>query len=145
MLTSEPTLEMVEKWKRIYRENCDRLNANRRSGEEVNGYFCRNYRYEKLDCPTFRETVKYNILENEPSREKLPKGAVPQIATYRLLDEDVIVGIDLITGFFQVEGEEINRVAEIYDDLFVFRGLDERDVKNCFLVAQYVECLNKKP
>ena len=34
-------------------------------------------------------------------------------------------------------------MAKIYDDLFVFRGLDEKDLENYFLVAQYIECREK--
>lgn len=49
----------------------------------------------------------------------------------------MFVGIDLVSGYFYVEGSE-----EIYDDLFAFRGLDERDLDNFFLVAEYVKCTN---
>ncbi len=83
-------------------------------------------------------------MKNESNREKLPQGAVPQIVAYKAKDSSVLVGIDLVTGFFHIEGKDINRVAEIYDDLFLFRGLDETDIKNYFLVAQYIQCLNNK-
>ena len=144
MLTCEPTLEMLQDWKRTYSENCDKLKPNQRSGEEVNAYFCRKYCFEKFNSSTFCDVVKFNIMENEPNREKLPQGKEPLIVTYKSKDASILVGIDLLTGFFHVEGEDIDRVAEIYDDLFLFRGLDERDLKNYFLVAQYMQCLNSK-
>ena len=144
MLTTEPTIEMIREWKRIYNENRDRLKSNRKSGAEINAYFCNKYRFEKYDSLTFHDVVEFNIMENEPNREKLPQDAVPQIVTYKDKESTILVGIDLVTGFFHIEGKDINRVAEIYDDLFLFRGLDEIDIKNYFLVAQYIQCLNNK-
>ena len=144
MLTTEPTIEMIQEWKCIYNENRDKLNPKRKSGAEINDYFCNKYRFEKLDSLSFHDVVEFNIMKNESNREKLPKGAVPQIVAYKAKDSSVLVGIDLVTGFFHIEGKDINRVAEIYDDLFLFRGLDETDIKNYFLVAQYIQCLNNK-
>lgn len=144
MLTTEPTIEMIQEWKCIYNENRDKLKPNRKSGAEINAYFCNKYRFEKLDSLSFHDVVEFNIMKNESNREKLPQGAVPQIVAYKAKDSSVLVGIDLVTGFFHIEGKDINRVAEIYDDLFLFRGLDETDIKNYFLVAQYIQCLNNK-
>ena len=143
MLTCEPTLEMLREWKRIYNEYRDILTPDRKSGTEVNAYFCRKYSFEKFESSSFNDAVKFNILNNEPNREKLPQGEMPQIVAYRASDCSVLVGIDLITGFFHIEGKDIDRVAQIYDDLFLFRGLDEKDIKNYFLVAQYIQCRNK--
>ena len=143
MLTTEPTIEMIQEWKCIYNENRDKLKPNRKSGAEIND-FCNKYRFEKLDSLSFHDVVEFNIMKNESNREKLPQGAVPQIVAYKAKDSSVLVGIDLVTGFFHIEGKDINRVAEIYDDLFLFRGLDETDIKNYFLVAQYIQCLNNK-
>jgi hypothetical protein len=56
---------------------------------------------------------------------------------YIFLD-DIYVGIDLTSGEFQIECEDINSVIPIYDDLFAFRGLDDDDIQNYFLVAQYL-------
>ena len=83
-------------------------------------------------------------MENEHSREKLPQGLAPQIIAYKSKDSSILVGIDLITGFFHIEGKDIKTVTDIYDDLFLFRGLDEKDLKNYFLVAQYIQCSNNK-
>ena len=144
MLTTEPTIEMIQEWKCIYNENRDKLKPNRKSGAKINDYFCNKYRFEKLYSLSFHDVVEFNIMKNESNREKLPQGAVPQIVAYKAKDSSVLVGIDLVTGFFHIEGKDINRVAEIYDDLFLFRGLDETDIKNYFLVAQYIQCLNNK-
>ena len=143
MLTSEPTIEMIEEWKRVYNEHRDSLKPNRKSGTAINDYFCRKYPFEKFVSQSFSDVVKFNILVNEHEKNKLPQGEMPQIITYKIKNETVLVGIDLITGFFHIEGEDIERVAQIYDDLFLFRGLDEQDLKNYFLVAQYIQCRNK--
>ena len=144
MLTTEPTIEMIQEWKRIYDENRNSLKPNRKSGAEVNDYFCNKYHFEKFDSSTFRDAVKFNIMENEPNREKLPQGVEPKIVSYKDKDSSIIVGIDLISGFFHIEGGNIDKVSEIYDELYLFRGLDEKDIKNYFLVAQYIQCLQKK-
>ncbi len=144
MLTTEPTIEMVQKWKRIYNENRNCLKPNRKSGAEINDYFYHKYCFDKFDSSAFRDVVKFNIIENELNREKLPQDVAPQIVAYKSKDSSILVGIDLITGFFHIEGEDIDRVAEIYDDLFLFRGLDEKDINNYFLVAQYIQCLDNK-
>lgn len=142
MLTTQPTNEMIQEWKRIYEAYHERLKPNRRAGTEVNEYFCDKYSPEAYDDNTFYAIVERNIMDNEPHREKLPNWKLPKIMTYKIKSGTIFVGIDLITGFFHVEGEDIGTVAEIYDDLFVFRGLDEKDIKNYFLVAQYIQCLN---
>ena len=142
MLTTEPTLEMIQEWKRIYNENRATLKPNRKNGAEINAYFCNKYSFEIFDSRRFRDVVRYNVMENEHDRKKLPQGAEPNIIAYKDKGSSILVGIDLVTGFFHVEGKDINKVAEIYDDLFVFRGLDASDLNNYFLVAQYVQCLN---
>ena len=51
----------------------------------------------------------------------------------------VLLGIDLVSGEFFVESRNPEKAAALYDDLFVFRGLDESDLKNDVLVGQYLE------
>lgn len=144
MLTTEPTEEMVKEWKRIHVEYREKLKPNRKTGAQVNEYFISRYSPERYDSDEFASVVEYNIMMNEPNREKLPHGGQPQIETYRIGGGEVIVGIDITTGFIHVECEDVQKAAEIYDDLFLFRGLDEKDIDNFFLTAQYIQCLNKK-
>ncbi|MEN6609365.1 MAG: hypothetical protein ABFC24_00850 [Methanoregulaceae archaeon] len=49
---------------------------------------------------------------------------------------NIIVGLELETAFFMVEGS-----SQLWDELFAFRGLDEEDLNNFYLVAEYVACL----
>ena len=139
MLTSKPTAGMIERWKRTFEENRDKLTPNRKTGIEVDKYFREKYPYEECRDPVFTEVTEFNAM-SEYNAEKLKEGEKLCIVTYKT--GEVLVGIDLTTGFFHIESENTDRVAEIYDDLFVFRGLDEKDLKNFFLVAQYIELKN---
>ena len=144
MLTEEPTEEMVREWRRIHGEYRDRLKPNRKSGAQVEDYFIERYSPERYDSDEFASAVEYNIMMNEHNREKLPEGELPRIVTYKVNGGDILVGIDLATGFIHVESEDMERAAEIHDDLFLFRGLDEKDIDNCFLTAQYIQLTQKE-
>ena len=137
MITSEVTPETLEEWKRIFDLHRSKLSPNRKKGIEVDDYFRNKYTYQRFDSPRFKNVVEHNIVENEHSRRKLPKRMKPDIHTYRV--GDVLVGIDTVSGEFCVECEDIEKVIPVYDDLFVYRGLDEDDLKNYVLVAEYVK------
>ena len=47
-------------------------------------------------------------------------------------------GVELESGFFCIEGSSL-----LWDELYVFRGLDENDIQNYICVAEYISCLNK--
>ena len=57
--------------------------------------------------------------------------------------DDVYAGIDLSTGYFHVESENIEAMDKIYDALFVFRGLNAEDFDNYVIVGQYLELLDR--
>lgn len=143
MLTVEPTAEMIKEWKLLYDKNHDKLKPNRRTGAEVDRYFRDKYAPDRLDASEFRNCVEYNIMMNEPNKEKLPDGVLPEIVAYIIKKYNILVGIDLITGYIHVESEDTDMAAEIYDDLFAFRGLDEKDIENYYLVACYMESIEK--
>ena len=56
-----------------------------------------------------------------------------------IIGSPIYVGMDLITGYFQVEGE----CSLLWDQLFAFRGLDAMDLENYYLVAEYIGCLRR--
>lgn len=141
MLIKEPTSEMIAEWKRIFEKYHSTLTPNRKSGYEVDNYFREKYSYQLFDNAEFQQMVSLDITENDFLRSKLPKGVLPNIQSYQT--GNVFVAIDLCTGEFHVESENIEEAIPIYDDLFVYRGLDEDDLKNYFLVAEYVK-LSKK-
>lgn len=55
---------------------------------------------------------------------------LPNIKSYKT--GNALVGIDLSTGEFHIESENIEEVMPLHDDLFVYRGLDEEDLKTSF-------------
>ena len=128
MLTTEPTLEMLQEWKRLHEKYRPKLTPNRRSGTQV-------------DAEELREMIAAEILENPHHAEKLPEGCVPDVRCY--LSGDVLVGIDLVTGHIHVESEDTERMAKLYDALFLYRGLDEKDLENAFLTAEYVRLVQE--
>ena len=141
MITTELTGEMIAGMKRLCKAHRPALRPNRKSGAEVDGYFRSKYPCQLLDDRAFRAVVAANIMENAHSRAKLRDGTWPDIRCYRA--GDVLVGIDLVSGEFHVEAENIAKAVPIYDDLFAFRGLDEEDLKNFVLVAEYVKLLQE--
>lgn len=137
MLTTEVTTEMIAECKQIFEAHRSVMRPNRKTGREIDKYFRNKYRYQAFDDMKFKKVVEQNITENEFSRNKLPEGVSPVIKSYR--NDDVFVGIDLSSGEFHIESDDINKVIPIWNDLFVYRGLDEADLKNFFLVAEYVK------
>ena len=137
MITQKATRRDVERWRRIYAQNRDRLTPNRISGIELERYFVEKYAPQPFPDADFVSMVEGNLLDNDLHRKKLPAGAQPDVAAYRL-DGEVLVGIDRTTGFFHVECADMQRAAAVWDDLFVQRGLDACDLDNFVTTAQYV-------
>ena len=141
MLTTAPTSEMFEEWKQIFEKYHSSLIPNRKSGIEVDLYFRKKYSHQLFDNSEFREIVSLNITDNHYYRRKLPENTLPDIQCYKT--GTVLVGIDLFTGDFHSESENTEEVIQIYNDLFVYRGLDVEDINNIFLVAEYVKLSQK--
>lgn len=136
MITEKITKNQIEKWKSLYENYNGKLESNRKSGAEIDEYFKGKYAYKSINSEKFKAIVEYNILNNDFSREKL-KGKKPNVNCYAV--GEIYVGIDTVSGEFHVECEDIQKASAIYDDLFLFRGLDETDLKNYVLVGQYIE------
>lgn len=137
MITKKLTKKEIENFKKLFNENAAKLKPNRKSGEEVDKYFNEKYECVTINDKEFINAVKGNLLYlyNELYFDKL-KGKTPEIKCYNA--NGAFVGIDVVSGEFHVECADINKAAAIYDDLFVFRGLDEYDLKNYVLVGQYL-------
>ena len=137
MLTEKISRNMIDEYKKIYEKHRSELRPNRKSGTEIEEYFISKYSPVVLDSYEFRQMISECIVENEFTKKKLLNDSKPQVVSY-ILDENVFVGIDILTGYFHVESEDFEKMKLIHDDLFVFRGLDDMDLKNYFLVAQYI-------
>lgn len=137
MLTEEIRPELIKDYKRIFETYHSSMLPNRKTGREVDRYFRNRYPYQVYENEDFKNIVESNIIENEHSRNKLQNGIKPVIKSY--IVDNVLIGIDFVSGEFHVESKDMNKSIPIYDDLFVYRGLDEEDLGNYFLVAEYIK------
>ncbi len=131
MITSEVTEKQLAEWQDIYMQKKDSLNPNRISGRQLDEYFKSKY------APSYYDNDKFKEIVYQSAKEISGETAISDIATY-LVGNNICVGIDLKSGFFHVESENMEESIPVWDDLFVKRGLNEADLKNCVLVAQYV-------
>lgn len=155
MLTTEPTVEMLAEWRELFAIYKNKLFPNEKTPFEVIEYLKNRYPVDQVTDDIYKQVVSDNIINNEYSRKKLPPAGKPHPVVFILKNEgagkelynnqgdlfrgtDIVVGIDCETGCFLVEGS-----VSLWDELFVFRGLDKYDIENAFLVAEYIKCLKK--
>lgn len=132
MIISEVTREQLEKWQILHNFWKGRLTANRISGTELDEYFKEKYNPVVNDNESFRMAVYLN------SKAYSPDADISDIRTY-ILENEVYVGIDISTGYFHVECEDITCTVPVWDDLFIKRGLSFADMNNYVLTGQYLE------
>lgn len=142
MITTKLSNEKLKEYRKLYIECRNSLKPNRKSGQEVDRYFVDTYNATRVENPIFKKVVEYNILTNDFKLKKLSRDARPSVNVY--LVDDALVGIDVVSGEFHVECSDIDRMSEIYDNLFAFRGLDKDDLKNFVLVGEYIKCTQKR-
>jgi hypothetical protein len=155
MLTREVTPEMVASWKETFDRYRSQLSPDKKTGAEMIAYIRHRYPVTELSDETRIQVVTDNVALNECHARKLPKGKSPRARVFsienaaggKILYEDqddifrgipIFVGIELETAFFLVEGS-----SRLWDELFVFRGLDNDDLANYYLVWEYISCLKK--
>ena len=134
MITAEVTSVQIENWKKIYFENKNKLVENRISGKALDNYFVEKYHPIKEAPSQFVDIVILNARENNEQE--------PIVSAYELVG-NIYVGIDLNSGFFQVECEDVDKMKAIWDDLFLARGLSEKDIDNYVIASQYILLQNK--
>ncbi len=151
----EPTPEMVRTWRETYDTYRPKLNPNNKPIQDVIAYLKQNYPVRERTEKELLQVVTENVTLNEYSAHKIPPGKTPfphvfQIenngkgkSLYENQDQickgcTIIVGFELESGYFMVEGS-----SRLWDELFVYRGLDEDDLNNYYLVAEYVACILK--
>lgn len=161
MLTQEPTKEMLEEWKSVWTQYNGNLKPNRKSGKELLDYLQKKYVLTEMHEKEAADAVIINVTMNEPYAEKLSGSMTPLPKTFFLENAGngeilykrekrdpadvwgeeiarIFVGIDMVTGFFMVEGSTM-----LWDEIYAFRGLDEKDLQNYVCVAQYISCLQR--
>lgn len=142
MITTKLSNEKLKEYRKLYIECRNSLKPNRKSGQQVERYLVDNYNAVRIEHSVFQKVVEDNILTNDFKLKKLSRDARPSVNVY--LVDDVLVGIDVVSGEFHVECRDIDRMSEIYDNLFAFRGLDKDDLKNFVLVGEYIKCTEKR-
>ncbi len=155
MLTRKVTPEIVKEWKETAARYRPRLRPNRKPGTEIIAYLTGKYPVRELPVESVSETIADNLLLNEFNAGKLPADTSPEAVGFLIENtgagkhfyetqdaifrgNPIIVGVELNSGYFMVEGSSL-----LWDELFAFRGLDEEDLKNYYLVAEYVACLRR--
>ncbi len=155
MLTRKVTPELVTTWKETAKTFRPLLQANKKTGPEILAYLTGKYPVREFTTDTLRDVVEDNILSNECHARKMPAGKTPEVYgfvientgtgkhLYETQDElfrgrAIIGGVELHSGYFMVEGSSL-----LWDELCAFRGLDEDDLENFYMVAEYVGCLRR--
>lgn len=161
MITQEVTPQMLAEWKHTFEKYKDLLRPNRKSGAEILAYLQSNYALTEITDPQALTVISDNVSMNPFNAEKLPCGQEPLPKAFYLenvgnggkfyLSENrddpdlwgaeitkIFVGIDLCSGFYIVEGSTM-----LWDELCAFRGVDEKDLKKCVVVAQYIDALKR--
>lgn len=155
MLMQKPTPETVEEWKAIYVEYKTKLYPNRKTGLEIIEYLKQKYLVTEQTKEELKQVVVANVRENKCYLNKLTNSKMPVAKVFyvenmgvgkRLYEKQddvfkenkIIVGVELESAFFMIEGSSM-----LWDELFAFRGLDEDDLNNFYLVAEYITCLKK--
>jgi hypothetical protein len=155
MLTRKITPELVRQWKDVAETYRPSLRPNKKTGSEIIAYLTGKYPVRELPATTLRDVVEDNILSNECHARKMPAGTIPTVSgflidntgTGKYLYENqdemfrgnaIIAAVELHSAYFLVEGSSL-----LWDELFAFRGLDDEDLANYYLVAEYVGCLKR--
>lgn len=147
MLMQEPTEEMIKEWKDIFNKNKDNLKPNKKDGLKIIEYLKEKHSVIEIENQEIEKIVYENVKYNEYSNEKLC-GKIPIVRLFEITDKKlyekqdksfkglkIVVGIEINTSYIFVEGS-----SYLYDELVTFTGLDDKDITNYFLVAQYIKC-----
>lgn len=161
MITRQPTPEMLAEWKTTFERYKDLLQPNRKSGTALLEYLQSNYSLTEITDEKALNAISDNISRNQIYLEKLPAGQLPRPKAFFVEDEGnghkfylaenrdrpdfwggetrkIFVGLDLCSGFYMVEGSTM-----LWDELCAFQGLDEKDLKNFVVVADYIRALKR--
>ncbi len=152
MLTKPATARMLRQWRADYLRIRPLLSPNRKTAEELLAFLAGKYPLVPLNDERARAVVVANVLVNNHLSARLPHGISPRAETFTVARTgageplyaaqkalfsgmDIFVGIEMNTGHFHVEGSSL-----LWDTLIAFRGLDERDLENVYLVSEYAAC-----
>jgi hypothetical protein len=161
MIVQEPSKDMFEQWKNLWERNKNLLRPNRKTGEELLTYLQSRYHLTEIFDEQALAAISENVTMNQFLREKLPAEGAPNPRAFYLentgegerfyIPENrdpadlwgaeitrIFVGIDLSSGFYMAEGSTL-----LWDELCAFQGIDEMDLENYVIVAQYLLALQR--
>lgn len=155
MLMQEPSPDLIRSWKELFETYRPILRPNHQPCKEVIAHLKNHYPVTCITKTWAEEVVIGNVTLNEHYAQKIPPGGSPVPRVYiiqktgtgeslyenqdeRFRGTPIIAGFDLPSGYFMVEGS-----SRLWDELFVFRGLDQVDIENYYLVAEYITGLQK--
>lgn len=161
MITQKPTSEMLTEWKNTFEQHKDLLQPNRKSGTDLLKYLQSNYFLTEITDKKVLTVISENVSRNKIYTEKLPAGQLPLPKAFYLENMGsghkfyfstnkhhpdlwggeitrIFVGVDLCSGFYMVEGSTM-----LWDELRAFQGVDEKDLENYVVVADYISALKR--
>lgn len=161
MIVQKPSKERLGEWKSIWIKYKDVIKPNRKTGRELLEYLQSKYALTEIFDADALDAISYTVTRNTYLSEKLSLGVAPVPRTFYLEnagqgekfylpenkdDEEIwggdvtriFVGIDLSSGFYLIEGSTM-----LWDELCCFQGIDEKDLQNYVIVAQYINALQR--
>lgn len=156
MITSRPTGAQLILWKKIWLKHKNKIEPNRRTGKQLVEYIHALYELEEINDPEILDVISGNVTDSPHYARKLPKGEKPEPKAFYVLrsgngtrlyenrsdvfagEGRILVGIDLTSGCFHVEGSEW-----LWDELCAYQGVDADDLENYVVTAQYVLALEQ--
>lgn len=161
MITKKPTPEMLAEWKNTFERYKPLLQPNRKSGTDLLEYLQSNYSLTEITDKKVLTVISENVSRNKIYAEKLSADQLPSPKAFYLENignghkfylspnrdlpdlwggevTKIFVGLDLCSGFYLVEGSTM-----LWDELCTFQGVDEKDLENYVVVADYIRALKR--
>lgn len=113
----------------LFREFHEKITPNRKSGEDIEQYLQDHY-----DC---NECEDLKLSEQLVDSMKDETSENVEIHIYQV--GDLKVAINRTSGAFLVSGDDLDEKAKLWDELFLYRGLNEEELSNPFLVGTYIK------
>lgn len=160
MVTREAPGAQLRTWKDAWLAYKDRITPNRKTGAQIVRYLQDKYVLEETFEHEACAVVEENVVRNEYNAEKLPPGesrgralffvkkhgrgrrALPAGGPRRTragIQTGFLSAWTRRPGYFYVEGSQ-----ELWDELFVYRGLDALDLRNFALTGQFVDLCRRR-
>lgn len=161
MITGQPDEKTLSEWKELWMRYKDGLHPNRKSGRELLTYLQSNYALRERFDPTALDAVSWSVMSNEYLAEKLPAGRQPIPRSFLLKtrgrgENSILRKIRIARscgappvrkfwwGWTWPAGIIWCKGVPCFGTSFgAFQGLDERDLQNYVITAQYIRALER--